>query len=223
MSIVPMDSVLGSTSTSSTTSASKSKASGLGMEDFLSLLVKQLQYQDPTSPIENTEFTAQLAQFSSLQALTDMKSSMDSLSKLQASTNNLQALSLIGRSVVAQGNIVNYSGTDEVLNFTLDEPAQTVTVKVYDSDGSVIRTDEMKNIVAGDAQYTWNGRDDEGNTVSQGKYYFAVSAKDYEGNSVITTTYAKGEVTGVTYDGGTTYLNVGSKQVALSDIQEIGK
>jgi flagellar basal-body rod modification protein FlgD len=226
MSTVGLDSILANqaaTNTSSSTGTAKNTAGSLGVDDFFNLLVKQLEYQDPLNPVENTEFTAQLAQFSSLQALKDMKTSMDTLSMLQTSTNNLQALSLIGRSVVAQGNIVHYSGSSENLNFTLDDRARTVTVKIYDNSGSIVRTAEMKNASSGDAQFTWDGKDDEGNTVSQGKYYFTVGAEDYEGNSVNTTTYAKGEVTGVRYDDGTTYLTIGNKDVVLSDIQEIGK
>ncbi len=220
MSTVGMDTILANQSSTTGTTVSNSSSS-LEVTDFYNLLIKQLQFQDPLNPVENTEFTAQLAQFSSLQALNSMQTSMETLSALQASTNNLTALSLIGKHVVAQGNIVNYSGANETLNFSLDDDAQTVTVKIYSSDGKLVRTDEMTRVSSGDSEYTWDGRDDEGNTLSQGKYYFAISAEDYEGNSVITTTYAKGQVTGVKYDGGNTYLTIGNKDVALSDIQKI--
>lgn len=221
MSSVSMDSILGSKGASSSTGTSTNKANNLGMEDFLALLIKQLQFQDPTNPVENTEFTAQLAQFSSLQALTNMKTSMDNINTLVASSNNLTAMSLIGKNVVAEGNIVNFSGTSENLSFTLDDLAQTVTVKIYDSDGSLVRTAEMKSVAKGDSQYAWDGKDDDGNTVSQGKYYFTVSGTDYKGKTVGTTTYAKGQVTGVTFEDGATYLTVGNKQVSLSDVQQI--
>ncbi len=123
--------------------------------------------------------------------------------------------------MVAQGNIVNYSGSQETLDFTLGGQAQAVTVKIYSSDGSLVRTATMSGVEAGDSVYTWDGRDDEGTVMEQGKYYFTVKATDYEGVSVATTTYAKGEVTGVKYDSGATYLTIGSKDVALSDIQKI--
>jgi flagellar basal-body rod modification protein FlgD len=171
--------------------------------------------------VENTEFTAQLAQVSSLQALSDMKTSMDTLSMLQASTNNLQALSLIGRKVAAAGNVVNFTGTSEDLTYKLDKKAQTVTIKIYSGDGRIVRTQELSNVAAGEAKYSWDGRDDAGNLLDQGKYFFSVKAQDYEGNSVTTTTYAKGEVTGVKYDSGNTYLTIGNKDVMLSDIQKI--
>jgi flagellar basal-body rod modification protein FlgD len=219
---VGLNNVLASqSSTSTSTTTKKASSTNVSVTDFYALLIKQLQFQDPLNPVENTEFTGQLAQFASLQALTDMKTSMDTVSKLQASTNNLTALALIGKHVNAAGNIVNYSGTSEDLDYTLDDKAESVTIKIYNSDGKVIRTAELTNAAAGASKYAWDGKDSSGTIVTQGKYYFQVSAVDYEGSSVGATTYAKGEVTGVKYDDGTTYLTIGNKDVALSDVKNI--
>lgn len=218
---VGMDAILANQTSANTATAANSKSDTVDVADFYNLLIKQLQYQDPMNPVENTEFTAQLAQFSQLQAITDMKTSMDTLTQLQASTNNLTALTLIGKQVVARGNSVTYSGTGENLDFTLGDAASKVTVKIYNSNGSLVRTDELSSVAAGDAQYAWDGRDGEGNTVSRGKYYFTVSATDVQGSEVPVTTYAKGEVTGVKYENGNTYLTIGNKDVSLADIQKI--
>jgi flagellar basal-body rod modification protein FlgD len=221
---VGLDNILATqTSTGTASTSGSTSKSTVQVTDFYDLLIKQLQFQDPLNPVENTEFTAQLAQFSSLQALTDMKASMDTLSALQASNNNLMAMGLMGKNVVAQGNIVNYAGTNEELDFTLNAKADTVTIEIYDSSGAKIRTDEMNTVAAGEGRYTWDGRDGSGDTVSQGKYYFRVSAVDYEGSSVGVTTYAKGTVTGVKFEDGTTYLTIGNKDVALSDVQKIAQ
>jgi flagellar basal-body rod modification protein FlgD len=222
---VGLDNILSTQATTSSTSTTKtnSSASSVSVDDFYSLLIKQLQYQDPLNPVENTEFTSQLAQFSSLQALTDMKKSMDTLNQLQASTNNLTALTLIGKKVVAAGNIVNYTGSSMDLNYNLGDKAKAVTIKVYDGSGSVVRTVEQDNVASGANKFTWDGKNDSGTAVSQGKYYFGVSAVDYEGASVTATSYALGEVTGVKYDNGTTYLTVGDKDVSLTDVQQIAE
>ena len=220
MSTVGIDSIL-STQSSFDTVSSAEKAKSLGKDDFLNLLVKQLQYQDPLNPVENADFTAQLAQFTSLETLSNIDENIASLGVLQSSINNINAVSFIGKSVEAQGNIANYSGSDVAIDFELDSPASEVTIKIYDSDGQLVRTMEKENVAAGDAQYVWDGKDDEGDTVSEGRYRFVINAVDYEGASVETTTYTTGQVTGVRYEGGITYLIIGDKEVNVADIRKI--
>jgi flagellar basal-body rod modification protein FlgD len=188
---------------------------------FLTLLVKQLQYQDPLDPMKNTEFTAQHAQFSQLETMSDMKASMDKMSTLQTSVNNIQALSFIGKQVDAKGNTVQFSGQPINLNITLEDKAAQVKVTLYDSGGSPVRSMITNNAPKGDVACTWDGKGDDGATVSNGKYYYTIEATGYDGSAVTTTSYAKGLVTGVRYDSGNIYLEVGDKEVTLSDVNKI--
>ncbi len=220
MSAVGLDSILanqGSIDSSTQTAASNS----MGKDTFLKLLVTQLQYQDPLNPVENTEFTAQLAQFSTLETLTDMGESMDQMSYLQGSLNNIQTLSFIGKQVSAQGNIVHFNGEDVNINFTLDDRAADAQVNIYTEEGTRVRSITMGELAAGDATCVWDGTDASGETVSQGRYTFTVQATDYSGLAVGSTSYAMGEVTGVRYDGGITYLIIGDKEVTISDVEKI--
>jgi len=203
------------------TSTTAQESSGMGKDAFLKLLVTQLQYQDPLSPVENTEFTAQLAQFSSLEALTDMSESINQMSFLQGSLNNIQALSFIGKEVSAQGNILHYDGEDVGINFSLDEDSADVKVHIYTQNGTRVRTIDIGEASNGDLEYTWNGTDDSGEAVGSGRYAFTVEAVDYNGQSVSSTSYALGEVTGVRYDDGITYLIIGDKEVTISDVDKI--
>jgi flagellar basal-body rod modification protein FlgD len=220
MSTVGLDSILTAQSSFNTASSSD-KTNSLGKEAFLNLLVKQLQYQDPLSPMENADFTAQLAQFTSLETLSNIDENIASLGVLQSSINNMNAVSFIGKNVEAQGNIANYSGSEVNINFELGSQASEVTVKIYTSDGQLVRTMTGENMAEGDAQCTWDGKDDEGNAVSEGRYRFFIDAVDYDGASVGVTAYTTGLVTGVRYDGGVTYLIVGDKEVNLADIKKI--
>ena len=171
--------------------------------------------------MENTEFTAQLAQFSSLEALTDMSESINQMSFLQGSLNNIQALSFIGKEVSAQGNILHYDGEDVGINFSLDEDSADVKVHIYTQNGTRVRTIDIGEASNGDLEYTWNGTDDSGEAVGSGRYAFTVEAVDYNGQSVSSTSYALGEVTGVRYDDGITYLIIGDKEVTISDVDKI--
>jgi len=220
MSIVGLDSVLANQG-QSLNSSSATVTNSLGKDAFLRLLTTQLQYQDPLNPMEDTEFTSQLAQFSSLEQLTDMGSYMEELNKLQGSINNMQALSFIGRQVSAAGNIVEYSGQPITLNFELGGSAADVVVKVYTDEGTLVRTINIADAPQGDIQCLWDGKDDSGSLVSAGRYVFSVAATGYDESYVESKTYATGTVTGVRYDGGTTYLIIGDKEVTISDVEKI--
>ncbi|HPD20849.1 MAG: flagellar hook assembly protein FlgD [Desulfomonilia bacterium] len=220
MSTVGMDAILsnqGPAKGGSTSEAVKS----LGKNDFLKLLVKQLQYQDPLNPVENTDFTAQLAQFTTLETLSNIDENITQLGILQNSINNMNAMSFIGKQVNAKGNILNYTGSDLNIDFSLDALAAEVRVKIFAEDGTLVRTIERENVQEGNVQFVWDGTDHNGERVSEGRYRFFVQAADYEGNAVGTTSYAAGVVTGIRYDKGITYLIIGNKEVNIADIDKI--
>ena len=188
---------------------------------FLNLLVKQLQYQDPLNPVENTEFTAQLAQFSQLESLSEMNGNIEEMTQFQNSMNSMAAVSFIGKQVNASGNAINYSGGESSIDFNLEGNASEVTVTIYNSAGSVVRTIGMNTVQQGDITCSWDGRNNNGESVSPGKYYFTVKATDFNGAAVKTSTYANGTVTGVKFENGTIFLQVGDKEVTLADITKI--
>jgi flagellar basal-body rod modification protein FlgD len=222
MSTVGLDNILATQSAADTISASATEDKIAEQKNmFLTLLVKQLQYQDPLNPMENTEFTAQLAQFSQLESIAEMNSNMELMAQYQSSLNSMTAASFIGKQVNASGNIINYSGGESTIDFNLEDNAATVTVKIYNSEGTVVRTVDMSNVQDGDLSYTWDGKDNSGKTLSSGTYYFNISATDYSGSAVYTSTYANGTVTGVKFENGAIYLQIGDKEVALADITAI--
>ncbi len=188
---------------------------------FLNLLVKQLQYQDPLNPMENTEFTAQLAQFSQLESMAEMNSNIELMAQFQNSMNSMQAASFIGRQVNARGNTINYSSGETGIDFNLEGNASLVTVTVYNSSGTTVRTITMSSVKEGDVTCTWDGMNDSGEAVSPGTYYYSVKASDYSGAAVNASTYAKGTVTGIKFENGTIYLQVGDKEITLADINNI--
>jgi flagellar basal-body rod modification protein FlgD len=223
MSTVGLDNILqNQAAQSASTSASKTaNAAQTEKNMFLTLLCKQLQYQDPLNPVENTEFATQLAQFSSLEALSNMRSSIETMTSYQNSMNSMQAISFIGKTVTASGNTISYNGSPSTINYNLDANAATVKVRIYNSSGSLVRTMEINDALKGDQTCTWDGKNDYGTAVSSGSYYFNVSATDYNGNSVTTTTKTNGTITGLKYDNGVIYLEVGDKVITLSEIQKI--
>ncbi len=222
MSTIGLDNILATQSAADATSKNAVKDKVSEQKNmFLTLLVKQLQYQDPLDPVKNTEFTAQLAQFSQLETMTDMKKSMDKMSTLQTSVNNMQAVAFIGKKVDAVGNTIQFSGQPANLNITLEDKAAQVKVTLYNSEGSPVRSMVTKNVPKGDIACAWDGKADDGETVSNGKYHYSIEATGYDGKAIATTSYAKGLVTGVRYDSGNIYLEIGDKEVSLADVNNI--
>jgi flagellar basal-body rod modification protein FlgD len=164
----------------------------MGKDTFLTLLVTQLQHQDPLEPMENTEFTAQLAQFSSLEQLQSVNSNLNYLQLYMASLNNAQAMGFIGQEITAVGNSVHYDGEGSTnLTYTLHGNAARVVINVFDKNGSLVRTKDMTDEAErtkGEHTYIWDGKDKSSDEVSQGEYTFEVLATDVEGNTISAST-----------------------------------
>jgi flagellar basal-body rod modification protein FlgD len=193
-------------------------ASGMGKEDFLKLLVAQLAHQDPLAPMENTEFVAQLAQFSSLEQLMGVNSNLGLLQVAQTAMTNSQVAGLIGREIEARGDTLNHTSGPEAINFDLSSSAKEVTVKVRDAKGNLIRTIDAGSRIGGVNSVTWDGKDSMGNTMPAGTYSVEVTAKDASGNPVGVSSRFKGVVTGINFRNGIPQLEVGSTIVQVGDV-----
>jgi flagellar basal-body rod modification protein FlgD len=217
MSITGLEPVINYSSGSSSTGVS-----ALGKDAFLSLLVTQLRHQDPLSPMESTQFTAQLAQFSSLEQLSGINENLGILQLYQASINNSQAVGFIGKTVKSLGNSVNLpEDAPAEMHFELEGEADEVFVHVYDSTGSFVKTIECGSLDAGEQSIEWDGTDDEGNELSAGSYTFEVIAQDAEGSDIAVTTFMVNKVSGVTFKDGITYLLAGDLKIPVSNVVEV--
>lgn len=215
-------SILG-TDTSTRTASSSPKTSGLGMDAFLQLLVTQLQHQDPLDPMDDKEFVAELAQFSSLEQLTEINTGIDNLLKEGQQQQMIGAVNFMGKSVEATGSALSLKkGVATEVGFTLPTDAATCLVNVLDSSGDIVRTDDRGETKAGEIGYTWDGRDYNGNICDDGLYQIAVSATDADGK-VITATYTmRGTVSGIKQVDGSYYLDIGSNRyVQFTDIVNV--
>jgi len=194
----------------------------LGKEDFLKLLVAQLANQDPLNPMESTEFTAQLAQFSSLEQLTNVNKNLDYLRLYQISMNNAQAVNFIGKTVKAVGDSISVKdGASNPVQFNLAGDAAEVNVYIYDASGTLVKTLNGGALSSGEHSLEWDGTNENGETVSDGTYTFEVSAADASGETIASLTYMTVEVTGVTFKGGNAYLLAGDIEISMSDIIEV--
>lgn len=199
----------------------------MGKAEFLSLLVAQLQNQDPLSPMESQDFAAQLAQFSSLEQLTDMNATLEMGMEmdlmLTSAVNNTLASNFIGKEVSSYGDTVALvSGQRPTVNFLLQDYADQVEVNIYDPAGNLVRTIETNGLDGGEQSLEWDGKNNNGEDLPGGNYRFEVEAKDPQGERVGAVTISKGLVSSIRYTEGHAVLIVNGKEVSLADVLEIG-
>jgi len=197
---------------------------GLGQEAFLKLLVAQLQNQDPLNPQENSEFVAQLAQFSSLEAAMGTNTRLDTLATQNQGMANTEVVGLVGKIATVKGSLVTAtgSGTAVPVGFTLGAETASTTVSIQNASGKVIRTIPVGPHAPGLVKVNWDGRDDQGNIMPAGTYAVSVQAKDGKDNAVSVAQETTGLVKSVAFDKGYPVLTLANgMQVPVSDLLKV--
>ncbi len=195
-------------------------------EEFLQLLVMQLKHQDPLNPMEASNFSAQLAQFSSLEQLLNINSTLTKSQNgnvllAQAISNSLTA-NLIGKSIKSAGDTINHiSGKGEKINFTLENDAEDVIIEIRDINGLVIEKIAKNKLKKGENWVEWDGKDLNGLPTSSGYYIINIIAKDYLKNDVGVIKYITGKVDAVRFVDGKAYLLVNGSEIDISNVSEV--
>lgn len=188
------------TASTGKTTPKSSEDAVMGKQDFLSLLVAQLQNQDPLNPDNPTEFTAQLAQFSSLEQLFTLNESMNNLVTSNANADRLSTLSTIGKNVAYNSGEFNFTGEPVEIGYQLDGPAKEVKVDLQ-LNGVTIKSFNATELTAGNHYLSWDGLNANGGVAPSGKYKIVLSAKANDGESTGVAPLVRSEVTGVDLGG----------------------
>ena len=180
--------VLG-TGVSAQTEGSGDDGLEVSKEEFLNLLITQLQMQDPFQPMNNEDMIAQLAQLSSLEQLQSINQGLESNLEMDVVLgqllNNTLATTLIGRNATAFTDRFHLSDdSDAALGYRLGGYASTVTAEIYDSDGLLVAHVAGLDAGEGSKTFVWDGYGDNGRRMPQGEYSFRVIAEDAEGNLI---------------------------------------
>ncbi len=187
--------------------------------DFMTLLVAQIQNQDPMSPMDNAEFTSQLTQFSMLDDLESMSSKLDDSIMVGQSINNTAMLALVGKDVTVAGDAAWVEAGEASESMVASDGPGTATVKVLDEAGNVVAT-YTTDVDAGLSDISWDGRTDDGETAPDGRYTLDVSVEN-QGVPVGFTTLMTGHVESLRYENNAGVVTVDDQEYYVSDIYKI--
>ena len=212
-------SITGVESIQSATVPSSASQQTLGKDDFLNMLVTQLKAQDPLNPMEGTEFTAQLAQFTSLEQLYNVNTNLGNMQASQLALNNSEAMSFIDRTVTAAGNSISLdSQGDSDITFMLEADAKAAFVDIYNGRDELVQTLDSSGLLSGEQTLPWDGSDGRGGRALSGEYYYQVRATDINDHKVAVNYYTRGTVSAVAYDNGRAYLIAGQSRIPVENV-----
>lgn len=218
--MVDISSITGAVQSNTATTNASSQTLSADMNTFLTLLTTQLKYQDPLDPMDTAEFTNQLVQYSNVEQSIQMNEKLNNLLSLGVANLGAQAVSYIGKTAQVLGDVMPLQDSKAKATYTLNKDVQSVSIIVKDMNGKVVYTGSGEGTTAGTHEFTWDGKDSEGNQLEDGAYQIIVSPKVANGETAATvTTTVFGKVTGVANDDNGVYIGLGNVVTAgLGDI-----
>ncbi len=181
--------------TSSNTKDTLSKLNA-NFDFFLKMLTTQLQYQDPTSPADPSEFTKQLVQYSGVEQQVSTNKKLDQLLSKLGNSDAGALLGYLGRNVELSGSSLPLQNGEAAFKYKLTDVAKDISVNVTDENGILVRS-FIGNKAAGTHEVKWDGKDDDGQPMPDGLYKLQITARDSKGQIMETTPSIYGRVTGV--------------------------
>jgi flagellar basal-body rod modification protein FlgD len=205
--------------------AAKKTSEDMGKQDFLTLFTAQLQNQNPLEPVKNEAFVAQLAQFSQLEALTNMQTSLDTFVTAMSGERMLNSASLIGKKVaVSDAATLLTSGNTMDASIDLPMGASGVQINVHDSQGRLVQELIAGPQMPGTTAVTWNGKDASENPVPSGFYRLsAVAVVNGKTTPVPVSTLSTVRAISTNPGDGSVSVELdGGKSLLLSDVKRVG-
>ncbi len=207
--------------------ANSESRSELGQEDFLQLIVAQIQNQDPFEPVENGAFIGQLAQFGTVDGVNNLNDAFAEFSQSLLNSQTLNAAGLIGKSVLLEGNQIAVTEGEPVEAY-VDASSQSgvATVLITNAAGELVRTAPVSLVNPGLNSIGWDGLDNDGNPVPPGSYFVTASVFTGETEIALPTT-VKNKIQSVNLNngsGGSIELGLASgKTILFDEIQQISQ
>ncbi len=193
----------------------------LGKDDFMHLLLTELQYQDPTDPMDSAKILTQTSELATLESASNTNKALENLTKQLGSSANLTAVSAIGKMGSLGNNTITLSkDKSNTFEIYFAHDIQTGEVNIKDNNGNIVKTLELQPQKGGVLSFNWDGTDNSGNKMPEGSYSIDANYSDGQTGN-FTTAYGAYPIESVKFDKGEALLKMGSNYYPLSKIQEI--
>ena len=186
-------------------------------DKFLKLLTTQLQNQDPTAPMDATQFTNQLVQFANIEQSIQMNKQVGTLIKLQQTSQVAAATNYLGKTVDADSDRLSLKNGKGEFFIRGDAAPKAIAVQILDQAGRPVRTSQP-NLEAGIQRFTWDGKNNSGGQVADGTYTIRVTAQDSKQQPLTFNTGITGAVSGVVSSAEGAMVTVGTLDVPVDKI-----
>jgi flagellar basal-body rod modification protein FlgD len=206
--------------------AEPSPAGGTAAEqtqNFLKLLIAQIQNQDPMAPMDASTMTAQMSQLNMVSSMANMNTSMTAMLSQMQSVNFMNQAALIGHSPAVAGNAIAFDGENQVmLGANAANPLKSVVATITDASGNTVNSVDLGSVNAGMSNFIWNGRNADGSTAPAGMYYLNLSGKNSADASENPTAYVASAVASVTKgaNGGAILNLLDGRTINSSEVQQ---
>jgi flagellar basal-body rod modification protein FlgD len=213
----------GATASTASATASSALASIAGnFNSFLTMLTTQLQNQDPSSPMDSDQFTTEIAQFAGVQQQVNTNTNLGQLISLTQAGQVASGSSLVGETATFTGTQIPLQSGSGQIAFTTAS-AEPIAIAITNASGNVVRS-VQETSTAGSNSWTWDGKDDSGNSLANGTYGIAVETQDSAGNTTAVPFTMTGTVTGVSKaSSGDVMLQMGSDSVDMNTVSSVNK
>ena len=193
----------------------------LGKDDFMKLLLVQLQYQDPTEPMDSEKILTQTSQLASLESADNTKKALEKLSASLGSAQQFSTIAAIGKTAdLGSDAIAHDKGSTSTFEIYFPNDVEQGSVVITDNDGNTVKTLDVGTNKAGVYKFDWDGTDNSGNAVQSAVYHVNATYNDVNGNKLQTRLGAY-PIESVRFDNGNTLVKVGSNYVPLSSVKEV--
>lgn len=190
------------------------------LDNFLTILTTQLQYQDPLSPMDTHEFTNQLVQFASVEQQIQSNVNLESMISLQQTNIMVGAISYIGREVEVTGQTTTLKDGQAEFIYTMPEGAEAAVLAIFDENGTQVLFDRAETR-AGRHTFVWDGKDGNGQDLPDGQYTIQIVAADSDGKEITPDYAIRGTVRGVGVEDGVAALDLDGLNVPLANVVRV--